>query len=409
MFTICIKKTSPEYRHLQPWGNSAQGATPMTTKNQYAAILICVLLLLLFPMSFAIAQYSGENVNISGRQEQNIYAAGSNVLVAADADADVVVAGGQVTIADKVAGDVLAAGGTVEVQAQTGGDVRIAGGQLTIDGPVGGDAVAAGGDVTLSPQTVVNGRAWLAGGEINMDARLKNALSAAGGVINISGQVLGDVELRGEHINILPGASIEGQLNYYSPTQATIDPKAHIGGKITYHLIKSERPSAAVIVGVALVAFISLLLAGIVLYLLFPRLSFSAIKAIHIETGKSIALGLALFITVPFTAIVLFSTFIGGTLAIILLAVYFVFMISSYLILALFTGDIVMRLVRFSPENSKGMAIAALTVGLLILFVVLLIPFLGFLVEFIATLFALGALSLKSFEAHGRLRGESSP
>ena len=371
----------------------------------YAAIFTASLLGLL-PLGFAAAPYAGENVMVSSPQEENVYAAGSNVTVSADVNGDVVVAGGRVNIADKVSGDILAAAGTVDIQAQVQGDVRAVGGQLTIAGSVGGDAVAAGGDITLSPDTQVRGRALLAGGELNISGHLEQSLAAAGGVINISGQIRGNVDLRGEKINILPGASIDGQLNYYSPQQANIDSKAHVGGKITFHQVKSEKPSAAAIVAIGLGFVISLLIAGTALYLLFPRLSFATLTTVRTETGKSVALGLAVFVTIPFAAFLLFSLLIGAPLALITLAVYFVLLMSSFLLVALFVGNVVLRVLGFAPENSKAVAVSALALGLVIVGIVLVIPVLGALLVFIATLFALGALNINLYRAYHGLNGK---
>ena len=66
----------------------------------------------------------------------------------------------------------------------------------------------------------------------------------------------------------------------------------------------------------------------------------------------------------------------------------------------LFLGDVIMRMISRSPEDSKGKAILALIAGLIILIVVKFIPFLGVWLEFIALLFGLGALSIKTYRTY---------
>jgi cytoskeletal protein CcmA (bactofilin family) len=197
----------------------------------FSMALLAGFLLACIPV--AGAQTFGESVTQRGRVQEDLYLAGSSVTVAAQAEGDVSAAGGRVTIENSVNNDVMAVGGTVELRAKVKDDARLVGGEVTVAGDVGDELLVAGGTVVITPDARIGGRAWLAGGTLEIDGRVAKSLKAAGGTIVIGGEIMGDADVVGEHIEVAPGAIIHGHLNYRSPNEAKIDPGARIIGAVS--------------------------------------------------------------------------------------------------------------------------------------------------------------------------------
>lgn len=355
-------------------------------------------LLCMLAMGQADAQEAGENVVISGGTiNEDLYAAGQRVHVISAVNGDVVVAGGRVVLSGPIEEDVLAVGGSVDVQGDVRDDVRTAGGTVTIDSRVGDQVAAAGGTVRILPKAQVAGKAWLAGGEVEILGTLGKEARVAGGTVVVAGRVQGDLSVAAREVKILSGARIEGNLAYRSPQQAEISPDAHIAGSITYKAVEMpERPGRLQAVGILAAIFLSLLVSGIVLFLLFPAFTYAAARNIRADPWKSLGLGFVLLFLTPLAVALVMATVLGIPLAFIMLAAYFIALPLSFIITMLFLGDASLRLMRRTASLSRAWGIAALVIGFVMLTLLQFIPVVGGLAGFLALLFGFGALGLQT-------------
>jgi cytoskeletal protein CcmA (bactofilin family) len=369
----------------------------MANSNPYR----CLSLLLLWGLfSPSPAQQTGETVRIHGAIAEDAYAAGGTVDVVASVEGDVVAAGGRVTVRDRVSGDVMAAGGAVTVSAAVGDDVRLAGGDVTLSGTVGDDAIAAGGNVTLTSDSKVGGRAWLSGGRIDVAGTIGKELRAAGGRIVLSGQVNGNVELAGRAISILDGATIHGNLTYRSPREAEIANGARILGNIDYEPVEQPAVAAgAAIAAVGIVVFFSVAVTGIVLYLLFPKVTDASVTTIRSEFWKCLGLGLAMFAATPVVIAVLFTTVIGWLPAVVIGPLYMILLLAGFLAAVFYVGDLGLGLLGRN-ELSRSRRLWSFVLALIVVSVLGLVPVLGWLMLFVLMLLGVGVLQLYLYRAY---------
>lgn len=363
-----------------------------------AVKILLTTLLLLLPASALLAQEAGESVTRRGTVNEDIYLAGSAVSVDAIVNGDVVAAGGTLTIGNEVTGDALLAGGSITIRGKMHDDVRAAGGSVTLDAEVGDDALLAGGSVMLTSTSRVGGRAWLAGGNVDIAGRVGKELKAAGGHIAIAGEVMGDTTLMGEEIEIRPEAVIHGNLRYLSPKPAVIDKTAKIDGTIT-HLPAREYERGHGDAGARFGFLVTLMVTGIVLLLLFPRLAAAITGQITQAPWKSLGLGLAVLATTPLVIVLLFVTLIGIWLGLMLLALYLIALLCGFLAGALCTGETGFKLLRRQTEITRGWRVAALVATLIVVSIIGFVPVLGGLVMFGILLFGLGGLSWRIYRA----------
>lgn len=344
------------------------------------------------------AQQAGETVVTQGTIKQDIYLAGGTVDMLANVDGDVTAAGGQVSIDNTVSGDVLAVGGNVAVRARVGDDVRVAGGNVTISNAVGDDALAAGGNVVLTPEATVGGRAWFAGGTVQILGKVAKGVKAAGNHVVIGGDINGDVQLFAESIDIEPTAVIHGNLTYASREEARIASGAQITGTVKREHVGPSpraRERARAFGAVARLAlYVSLMVTGIVLFLLFPTASVGAARTINESPWKSLGLGFAILAATPLVVILLCISFFGIWLALLALALYLAFWLLGFLTGILHVGDWGLRLIGRATVATKGWRVLSIIAALLALWIVRFAPILGGLVAFAIFVFGLGALVL---------------
>lgn len=392
---------SPFFRPPPAHALSVRNRSQRCTERQIriAREVLLFALLLLLPASALLAQEIGESVSRRGSVKEDIYLAGCNVYVAAEVDGDVIAAGCNVTVGDNIKGDALLAGGNVTIRGKMHDDVRAAGGSVTLEADVGDDALLAGGSVTLAPSTHVGGRGWFAGGRVDIAGRIGKELKAAGGRIVIAGEVMGDATLAGENIEIRPEAVIHGNLRYISPKEAVIDKAAKIEGTVTHLPAPTHEHGPTARVGARLGVFVSLMVTGIVLLLLFARAATAVTAQIALAPWKSLGLGLAVLTATPLVIVLLFASIIGVWLGFILLAGYVVALLGGFLAGALCTGETVLKRLRRQVEITRGWRVAALVITLTVVGVLGVVPLLCALVIFGMLLFGLGGVSLQIYRA----------
>ena len=239
-----------------------------------------------------------------------------------------------------ILGDVLVDRG------ETSGDVLVADGNVTVRGTVDGTIIVGDGDVTIR-------------GEVTGDV-----VTAAGtAILGRRAHVEGDLLYGDKEPQVASGAQVDGDIEKFKAED--------FGGG-----------ALALQIGIWIATTVSLLLLGIILLLLFPK----AADAVS-RSGKGISLlvGLVAIILIPVIAVVSLVTLIGIPLGVILLLLLVPLGAIGYTAGAFIVGRMV---------SKKGARILAFIIGLVILRVVALIPFLGGLVSFLALLMGLGALLL---------------
>ena len=363
-------------------------------------IALLVGLFIAFPASLLFAKDVGERVVKRGIINDDIYLAGGEVDLQATVNGDATVAGGQLELDGNIKGDVMAAGGTIILRSRVADDVRLAGGELQVLGDVGDDVIAAGGRIRLGRDAKVGGRAWLSGGDIRVDSDIGQELRAAGGRVMITGKIQGDVYLRSKQIEIGSGAVISGNLYTQGPREARIAEGARIDGEVKHTPVEVPvAPIVARIVGTALVLLVGLMIAGVVLYLMFPRFTERATQSLRESPWPCLGFGLAVFAGTPVVILILLATGVGMWLALLLLAAYLIMLLIGYLTGAMFVGEAGLRLIGKKEPSKTGRAIG-LCVAILALVIVSLIPLLGGLIFWVVLLGGMGALKRQMYLAH---------
>jgi hypothetical protein len=247
-----------------------------------------------------------------------------------------------------IVGDVLVDRG------ETTKDVVVADGDVTVRGTVDGDLVVADGDVAVRGN--VTGNVVTFAGTATLGRRA---------------HVDGDVLYGDKKPNVAPGAQVGGEIKKVKGEDIS-------GGALALQF------------GIWLAVTISVLILGLILLALFPKAADAVARTAKARTGRAALIGLLTFFLIPIVGVIALITIVGLPLGAGLLLA----MLPLYGLAYTSSAFIVGRLV-----SKQGARIIAFIVGLAILRVLALVPFLGGLVWFLATILGLGALMVAAQRA----------
>lgn len=304
---------------------------------------------------------------------------------------------------ETVDGDLQAFAGTVVIQGTVDGDLTAFGGDVLIEGEVTGDAEAFAGNVRVTGD--VGGEVGTAAGNVTIGENASvGALSAAGGNVAVEGTVAGDVEAAAGSVSLGPGAVVEGDLTYGG--ELNRHPDAEVVGSVSEESTSGpvpapigELPTPPTWLGPLYWLLVNLVL-GAVLLAAFPRFSDAVATTARTAALKSGGVGVLALVGIPIALGLVAITLVGIPLS-----------IAGALLFAplLWVGSVYGRfalgawLLALADAENRWVALA---LGLVVVALVGLIPYLGGLIEFLVLLLGLGALSLALYDRYGESRAD---
>lgn len=362
--------------------------------RKFLACLLLVLLvtLSLTPAVFADVVFSGEEETLTGEYDATVFLAGQNPTSTAD-----------------IKGIYFAAGNTVST---TGSSeyAFAAGNMLTYAGAIGKDGFIGGNTVSFTGDC---GRdLYVAGNAVEIDGHIGRDLTAGGKTVVISGPVDGNVKLTAEEIVIKESAKIAGTLSYNASAKISA-PAAVLSGAEVYE-DKSDSGSDSTPAAVSapsplskikskVFSFLGLLLIAYFLLWLTPL--WSKVNAKYAGKGFGtyagvFGIGFAVLAAVPIAAILLMITGFGLRAAFVLLFIYVAALLASPIFLGFFLGRLLWR--KAFKKNAN--AWIELPIGLCLVTLLKLVPYLGFAVGLVSVCLGLGVIA----RLFGKKRAETN-
>jgi hypothetical protein len=430
-------------------------------------IVLATLGLVLTSVVFAASAWTietrgGENVTIGADEvvEDDLYVGAQTVTVEGTVRGDLVAVGGTVRVNGTVEGDLISAGRTVIVTGRVEDDVRIAGQALVVgeDARVMDDLIAAGFSLETERGSTVGGELLYGGYQALVAGTVGENIRGGMTAFELSGEVDGNVnvEVGGEGAQppggrfapgppavsipmVEPGltltdtARVGGDLRYESSSRGDIVSGAQIGGDVAYVQRPAEeagpaQTGASAVLLESVRRFVVLLLIGLLLVWLTPRLVRGVADAVRSQPLLSLGWGVLSFLIVGVLVLIVLAATIllaivfglvtlGGlipaivSIGLLIDAVLVVaFLISvSYLapVMVSFLGGR-MILGRFQPDRVAG-RVLPLVVGVLLYVLLRAIPILGAIVAVVVVLLGLGALSIWAWRTFRGAQASPSP
>ena len=309
--------------------------------------------------------------------------------------------GGTVVVAaDEEVGELTAAGGTVLIEGTVDGDLTAFAGNVQIDGTVTGDVTAIGGNVWIAGD--VSGDVSALSGNVLLEegATIGGSLSAAAGTVQLAGEITGDADVGAGSTVVSSTAIVGGDLTYDG--EISLDDEAQIGGTVaegTGPTIGPTEPLPTIPAWVgALYWLLVNLVLGAILLLVAPQFSAGVADRVRTDPLPAGGVGLLTVVGVPIALVLTAITIVG-----IPLTILGVFLFA----LALWIGSIygafavgTWLLAMADRPNRWG----ALALGLVLVALVGLIPFIGGLLVFVVLLLGLGGVVLSLYGRYQRRR-----
>ncbi|SFC09406.1 hypothetical protein SAMN04488102_10314 [Alkalibacterium subtropicum] len=327
--------------------------------------------------------FAGDNVRIDGDINGTAFASGDNVEVNGDINGALFVIGGSVRVNGEVNGNIYGLGQTIRFSGQNEGEVFLAGERVTID-----QAAQSGRDV------------FTAGMDVFIDGDVPRHLFAAGENVALNSMIGGDANVSGEDITLSDSVSIEGDFFYESPSEAEIAQNATIAGQTDYserepwntmQMTIGQRERWLFRILYAIWYFLSALVIWLVIRLLRPHYWTDNTRPIATTPLKTMGFGLLSVIATPFVILFLMITIIGIPMGIILALLYGIAIAFSKIVVATFIGSYIFKA---SDRESFGKEFLIVLSGLLILDLLILIPYVGWVVRLFVGITGVGALVL---------------
>ena len=359
----------------------------------------------IFPLAGSATSYfkMGENIetNEGVQTGGDLYMAAASVAVINNVDGDALVAGGNVLISGNAQGDVMAVGGNVNIVGSVGESVRAVGGNVIIGGSVGKDAVVGGGQVNIIGGTIY-GDAIVGAGQLNVESLIEGTLRVRGGEVVINAPVGGNVDIKAEKITLGKKAVISGNFEYTSKNEAVIMEGAKVLGKTIYNPVPAVPASgkawglAAILGGWILFKFLAVLTAAIVLTLVCRKFAGKVTEKAWGNFGWELLRGFVVMVVTPVAAVALMVSVLGFMLGILTILAYAIIMILATIFSGIILGSWLFKVIK--KRSSYEVNWKTTAVGVIALYVLSLIPFIGWIICFLIILVALGGFTKVAYE-----------
>jgi hypothetical protein len=382
-----------------------------------ALLFIAMLSICLMPAAPALAAdvREGESLTIASGEVVNddLYLFGSDITVDGSINGDLVAFGDKIVVNGTVTGTINCAGNSVTIKGKQGGSVRAAGSSIDIEAEIPGNLTAAGGNITAEQASSIGRDIYAAAGTMTLDGPTGRDIKGSAGSLVINNRVGGSVIVNCGTLKLGPGAHIEKDLIYRSENNVEKSAGAAVRGETT-HVNPEQQPRlprdliTQAISGIAsaMISFIILLilvitalkyaaalLTGIVIILLARKYIPGLLETLKDKPWHCLGYGALLFFLAPAAIAVAFMLIIGIPLGLMGLALYIAAVYLGHLFTGLFIGKWLLR--QPADVNSKGKLIGALALGLLIVYILSLLPGIGCLTDLAAVLFGMGALACR--------------
>jgi len=350
------------------------------SKHIFKGLIVSLLAILLMTFNvvavLAFNVRSGDIVTLASGEvvDGDLYLAGGTIIIDGIINGDLIAAGRTILVNGAVNGNIIAAGETVNINGEVTHAVRIIGRTLNISSTIGGDLLTAGGVFSMASTSEIGGDLLLGAGNAHIDGLIKGDINGGVGSLVIAST-----------------ASIQGKLNYISKNEANIQSGAQIRGTIT-HKVPDVKKGLEAGTGLwwIVIGFLMAFVLGIIIVLFAPKRVKAVTESIRTHPWASLGWGAVILVATPIVALIVCITIIGLPLGLIALFLYSIAIYLTQLFVGLLIGQLIIG--AFRRVETKAVLVGALALGLAILRLLRLIPFVGFFFGLVTVLFGLGAI-----------------
>lgn len=334
----------------------------------------------------------GDTVEV--KKEENIkgdvYLSGQSLHVDGTVDGDVYAFGQQVVVSGHITGDLIAFAQSARISGQVDGNIRSFTNNVTISGTVDRNVMAFNELFVLDANGKIGRNLTLFTQTGTLDGKLGRDFLAFFQQVTLSGPIGGSVSAKGASLSITGGAQIDGTTTFEGDKPAVVSSDAKLASPLTFKKLEHRSDSAR---GGGyylwrLIWTAAFVLLGLVLFSLLPKFAAETVDAAE-NLGASFGLGVLVFPGVLIASVIACITVIGLLVGISSLLVWTLALLSTDIVVGAIVGRWIMgRATEFWPMVGR------MAVGVVIIRIVTMVPWLGGWAKLAVLLWGMGAISL---------------
>jgi cytoskeletal protein CcmA (bactofilin family) len=288
-----------------------------------------------------------------------------------------------------VKGDIVAFTQELRMNGTVDGNVRAFAQATVLNGTVGRNLMAFVQTVEVDEKSSVGGTVTLFSQDVQLNGPIKGDILAFVNQLEVDGIVGGNMKVKGNNLSVGSTAQIAGTSAFEGPNPPSVESGAKLASPIEIVMSKpTPQYSTWRFYWHETLRWGAAFLLGMVLFLLAPGAFLDATHSAK-KVGLSMGIGLLFLVGLPVAAIIACATIVGLGVGIVLLLIYIVAVYMSQVFVGAWVGE---RLL--GAGIGVGPTLARLALGLAILRVIRIIPFVGPLSALVVIVWGLGAYAL---------------
>ena len=379
----------------------------MKRRLSLALMIAFIVALIGAPAAFAADFRTDTSISIGDDEVINddLYLFGTTITVNGIVNGDLFATGNSLTVNGVVNGNVFLVGQEVTVNGTVSQGARITANNTTIAGSIGEDLLLLGNSASIHGGASIGRDLIATVSSLTLDGMVQRRFAGNAQTVTLNGSVGSNIDIGVGDLTITEDASIGGDLTYRSNEMAEIAGGADIGGDVNHEMAAEADIETGFSIGPFVPSIIGLIMTavyGTALLLVFPRLTVAASNQLLENTIMSIGMGIVFLIVVPIVSVLVMITVIGIPLGLIALLLYGIALFSAQVFVGMTLGRLILSFV--ADGKRRLIQFLGLLLGLLILFGVSFIPYVGPWAPLVVVILGLGGLML----AIGRLRHDQA-
>jgi cytoskeletal protein CcmA (bactofilin family) len=333
----------------------------------------------------------GDTVEI-GKDETikgDLFAHGHHVKIEGTVDGDVYVFCQGANIDGHVTGDVIAFAQILRVTGKVDGNIRSFTNTTWINGNVAKNLLTFAEIITIDPAGKVGGSVTTFVNTLTIDGAVGRDVLAFVNATTISGTIGGGIQAQGNTLRFNSGAQINGPVKFKGNKPPEVSSGAKLATPVDFTQLehhKRYQESGFYVWRVIWTA--AVVLFGLVLFVLLPTFARATVDSAE-RYGASFGLGVLVLFGVPIAAFIACITVVGMMIGISTFILWITAMFCAQIVVGAIVGQWLMGRTRETWQ-----LIGRMVVGVIVVRVVEMIPFLGGWVKFAVLLWGMGAISL---------------
>lgn len=297
------------------------------------------------------------------------------------------IAGNTVNISGNIDGILFGAGNSIRHDGNAS-YALIAGNIVEILGSYEKDAIIAGNSISVRNEALFKRDVLMFSNTITLSGVIERDITIYAARVDLENVTIkGNAKILADVINFSDNAKIEGNLE----TNIDVDSK-FVGGEITKVELDTNHVDVSfkTIIVNKIVSLVSLLATFVALFLVVPKL-FDKTSKVEFNFMKVLSLcgtGLVFLVFVPLASIFVMTTVIGLPISLITLALYCIALYLSNIFTGYYVGQYMWKNLLKKDEN----ALIHTLIGITLLFILSLIPYIGALTSFVSFIVGLGLI-----------------